>query len=345
MHSVVVEKSDREQFNELQKLWLETNSKLSHSRCPAAICGTLDSREIFIFKIYDSEKNLVAFMPFEKKRICGVTIIRPAFYELTLDFIDMTVEPSWEQIAANIFLDWVKAQPNSVLDFFMSSEASLLAQSAIEDGTFLVEARGKYFYLDLPEDFESFINGLSKSVRQDARKVLRSYENEFKFEVVEKGILGDQLSQAIDDLMYLHAQVFPKDSAMLPHKENLTKYLEKAFSDSAIFFTRAREISTGKIVATDLFAKSDATVGLIQNGRIVDPKYSKIGTWILLKTIEWSIEEKMQRLEFLFGDQEYKRRLGSGVKDAVSITYFSSQRSRYTFRIMQRLGRYIKTLR
>lgn len=345
-YQVSAELASREDYDQLQELWSGSKESISHSRVPSALVGLADSRHIHLFKIFDENQRLVAYFPYEEKTFAGIRIIRPAFYELTLDFIDMTALPEWREDVITIFLDWIRSQEKCVLNIVMSDENSSLVKKAVVEDDFLVEERGKYYYLDFPATFEDFLSNLSRSVRQQNRKLLRTYGDSMVFEMVRGNIFGDELQQAIDELMELHNIVFPKKtSAMLPHRAALIAYIEKGMTDGAVSFGRAREIATGEVVATSLYMESPGFIGLLQNGRRIDHQYDKIGTWVLLKTIEWAINENKTRLEFLLGDQEYKRRIATGVRDAVSITYFSSNKARYLFRIRQRFGRFVPSLR
>lgn len=344
-YRVDITKIERNAYPRLKNLFDGDQGKLNHSRTPACLTGAGRGRDIRLFEVYDDQDNLVVYFPFEESKFFGVTIIRPAFYELTLDFIDLTFASGWEHKGIEIFLDWVKSQKNSVVHIFMCDENSELTKQAIDDPNILVEQRGIYFKLDLPGTFEEFINGLSKSTRKSTLRKLKKFNDSMVFEVVRGKTFGDELSKTIDDFINLHRYLFPKNSAMLPHVEALCEFIEKGFTDDAVFFVRAREISSGNVIAMELMMNSATMIGLLQRGRRQDKQYRDIGNWLQLKTIEWAISEKKSRYEFLNGDQEYKRRLSTGVRDAVSLTYFSSLRAKYIFRIRQRLGRYFKNLR
>lgn len=335
----------RDDYGQLKSVWDVSDHALSNSRSPSSLVGAGTDRNIQIFKLFDEAEKLVAYFPFEEKSFLGIRIIQPAFYELTLDMIDIAVVPEWKDIAPGLFLDWLREQKNTASYLFMCNENSLIASEAKKYRDIDVEVRGKYFYLDLPESFESFLQGLSRPVRRDARKILRGYEGIVTFEVLQGDVFGDDLAHVMNEFFRLHKCIFPNNSEMLPHRKELSHYIEKGISEGVVAFTCAREISTGELVAVDLVARSPRNIGLIQNGRRVEEEYTKVGSWLLLQTIKWSMEQDAHRFEFLLGDQEYKRRLATDVLDAVSLTHFSSHRARLTFRIRHRLGRYLKILR
>lgn len=344
-HSIEVTDAVRDDFDLLRAVWESSNDILHHSRGPGVICGNADVRKAKIWKLFDDQNNLVAYFPYETKRWCGINILEPYLSELTLDFIDLSVSPEWKEYAYQIFCDWIITQPKTVVYFFMLSEESALVKAALEEQLFRVEPRGTYFNIDLPDSLDSFIHALGKSTRSKMRRALKKHEETARFEVVTSQALGDEVNECFDDLVRLHLKLFPTGSLMIPHKEELFNYISIASKDDSWVFFRAREISTGEVIANELYMLSPRAVGLYQGGRSVDPQHSNIGNWMLLKCIEWAIENGKERFEFLFGDQDYKKRLATEQLDAVSITYFSSQRARYTFRIRQRLGRYIPALR
>ncbi len=335
----------RGDYEQIKKVWDKSDHALSNSRAPSCLIGAGEDRKIRLFKIFDEVNELVAYFPFEEKHFCGIRIIQPAFYELTLEFIDLSVIPEWRELAPEIFLDWVRAQKNTATFLFMCNENSLIASRALHSTDFLVEERGKYYFCDLPKSLEEFIEGVGRRPRREIRQALKAFDDTMNFEVVEGNVFGDKLQVIIDEFIRLHKCVFPGESAMLPHKDELIKYIENGMREGVVFFTCAREISTGELVAVDLFSRSHRYAGLIQVGRRVDQEYHKIGMWLLTRSIAWAIDNGVKRFEFQIGDQEYKKNLSTGVHDAVSVTHFSSKRARYIARIRQRLGRRFASLR
>lgn len=342
--SVSLLASTEEIYPQLSQIWQNSGESMSHSRTPLGVKYATESRNAQIVCIYEGDE-LIAYIPIEIYKFFGISIIRPAYYELTLDFIDIEALKGKYKLAAQAFLEWVKQQPSVVLDFFMCSENALLAKTASDDPQFLVIARGTYLASELPESFEKFLATLSRSTRQDSRRTLRTYEDNLRFDVVESPSTEEEFNDALDNLFRLHKVVFPTASTMLIHKSNLTKYFHEAFNDGAIVFSQARNKSNNEVVATNVYARSKGSLGLINNGRQTEPEYAKVGSWVLLKSIEWAIDNNIHRFEYFFGDQEYKRRLSCSSADAVSINYFSSSRARYLFRIRQRLGRRFSFLR
>ena len=334
----------RSDYEELKKIWVSSKPGLAHSNSPACLVDELVDRKINLFKVFD-EGTLVAYFPFETTSFFGINIITPAYGELTLDFIDICCDEEIEEDIVKVLIDWIKSLKNSVVYLFMLDENSTLVKRAVEDSLLKVEARGKYFRLNLPTTKEELVSAFSKSSKKSFSRQLKKFEGQMKFEVVRGDVLGDELENAIDDLVRLHKIVFPHDSAMLPHLEALKPWIRKAFADEAAFLVRAREISSGEIVATELMMETKKTIGLMQGGRKLDEQYVGVGSWLLNQTVLWAIESQKSSFEFLFGDQEYKRRLANMSREAVSITYFSSNKAQYLFKIKHRLGKSLKFLR
>lgn len=343
-YQIRVEPVARDDYRSLKTIWESQHGRLAHSSAPATLVDESVKRVIWLFKLYKNS-TLVAYFPFEVKSFLGLRIIVPAYSELTLDFIDIACEPSLEGECAQIFLEWLKEQKNCIAYLFMLDENRDLVKRAVRDPSMEVEARGKYFYTDLPSSKEEFFNSLSPSTKKSFKRQLKRFEGEMYLEIVEKNLLCDELETAISDLVLLHSELFPVGSAMLPHLEDLKPWLRKAFSDGAAFLVRTREIRTGEVVASELMIKTDTVIGLMQSGRKVDERYSGIGSWQLNSLVLWAIENGKTKFEYLFGDQEYKRRLSSGEKNAVSITYFSSTWAKFVFKIRRRLGKYFSFLR
>lgn len=344
-YKVVVSHIQRDDYDQLKSVWERAENGLSHSRAPSCLVSASDTRNIRVFKLLSSDEELVAYFPFEESKLLGLRVIRPAFYDLTLDMIDLCVVPEWKSQAADIFIDWLCAQKKTITNLFMCSATSLLAGAAANYPDVIVEKRGVYYYRELPATFEDFLGEMSASFRQSTRRVLRSFDNVVTFEVTDGNIYGDELQQIFSEFVKLHQFAFPNNSAMLPHKNELLTYVKNGISDGTIVFARAREIVSGEVVAVELCVRSHGELGLYQRGRRTDEQFNEVGSWLLAKTTEWAIAQKYKRFEFLFGDQLYKRRYASDSIDAVSLTHFSSQWARYVYRIRQRLGRRIKSLR
>lgn|GEM_PF-5130670 len=334
----------RDDYEDLLRIFTANRQGLAHSNTPACLVDELANREIVLFKAY-KDSELVGYFPFEQKSFLGINIITPAYSELTLDFINICCIAELEDEISKLLLEWLKSLKNTVAYLFMLDENSVLVQNAIEDHAFEIQSRGFYYQLSLPKTKEVLLDSFSKSRKKTFQRQLKKFEDKMKFEVVQGKILGDELEKAIADLKTLHKLVFPDDSAMLPHFESLDKWIRKAFTDGSAFFVRSREIRTGEIVATELMMKTKNSIGLMQGGRKIEEQYLGIGSWQLNQTILWAIESGIDEFEFLFGDQEYKRKLATLKRDAVSITYFSSNRAKYTFKIKHRLGKYLKFLR
>lgn len=334
----------REDFEELRLINDITTNDLTHSRTPAALVNLAKSRKIKLAKIY-SGKELIAFFPFEKRKILGVNIIRPAFYDLTLDFVDLSCKPGFEDVSIKIFFAWCEEQRNSVIDLFMCHENSLLMGFDSDMKNISKVQRGVYYYSNLPKDLDSFFDSLSKSTRKSTRRSLRKIEDRFRYEVVDKHDVAEVIEESIEEFIKLHLCRFPTGSAMIPFKDELSLWIKYAISDEAAVFTKLREYETGEVVAIDLLVQSKSSVGLLQGGRRVEKVYDGIGILLMVENIRWAIENGKTRFEYLFGDQEYKRRFSSASFGAFSITLFTSFYAKNLYRIYQRLGRYFKSLR
>lgn len=344
-YTVELVRARRDDFDELLAVWSNSKQILSHSRGPAVIAGFERDRDVTLWKLFDDDRNLVAYFPFEVKKCCGITIFQPFLKELTLDFIELSVEASWSPWAYEIFKEWIATQKNCVVDIFMSAEDSPFTETFLDDNKFKVQARGKYFFIDLPTSLDEYFASLGKSTRSKLKRAVKAHDPTIQFEVVRSNVKGDEMVDAFNDMVRLHKFLFPTGSMMLPHEAGLLKYVQTSSRDDSWIFFRGLDRSTGEVVVIDLYMNSPQAIGLYQGGRNTDKKYSGIGNWMMIKCIEWAVAEGKPRFEFLFGDQQYKKQMASGVRDAVSVTYFSSSRARYTYRIRQRLGHYIAALR
>ncbi|MFN8015308.1 MAG: GNAT family N-acetyltransferase [Acidimicrobiia bacterium] len=324
-------------LDQLIEVW-ENCSRPKHWCNPWSLMG---DNAIYLLEIF-VENKLVAYFPFNVRKFNRTKIIRPANYELTLDFIDLCVKKDFEEIAKERFVQWLLDQKNSALDIFMCSEESLIVDACKNIETILIMKRGIYYSSRLKSSLDEFIMGLSRSPRADARKVLKRYEDHLSLQIVHKEN-EEVLLDAYTELVNLHENLFKSSSAFLPHMEKMKKFIIDTSNKEIFIFFQAKDGT--KVVATNLMVISNKTIGLIQVGRLDNNSYNKVGTWLLIKSIEWAIENDFKKIEYFFGDQEYKRRFSNSKKDAVSIQYFSSVFNKYMYRIFQRLGKYFKTLR
>lgn len=338
-YRVEVKPADAKHVQELFSVWSQDHSTLSHSRSPHVLCSQYDNYSLWLWTLQDGQGKLVGYFPFEKTKKFGITVIHPAFHALTLDFIDISSLDGYEEVTSLAFYEWLHDQSTTVFDCFMLDESSRLAQGVSNFKDVDVHDRDAYHYVELPDHFEQYIAELGRSSRQRARKCLKQYSDAYTFEVVDTSSSQESQEEAITDLLRLHQHVFAENSMMVPQWEFLKQYIRRSLEEGTSLFFRAREIETGDIVGTEFYVQSHEHIGLYQRGRRVEEKYANIGTWLLVKIIEYSISVGKTRCEFLLGDQEWKRRYSNRTRRAVSVTYFSSQKVRYVYRILQRLGR------
>lgn len=156
--------------------------------------------------------------------------------------------------------------------------------------------------LDLPENYDAYLQTLSKSLRYDCRRPIEGA-------VIEKATV-DNVEESMEALFDLHAarwRVRGLPGVFFMPKMKRFQHL------AASRFARSGKLSlytmkqNGACIGALYAMRSDSTTFFYQSGFQADSKRSP-GTLLIAHAIRDSIESGDKRFDFMRGDEMYKRR-------------------------------------
>lgn len=262
-----------------------------------------DGRELEILSVWDDAGDLVGLAPMRlggrKMSLVGSTDV--------CDYSDFIVSKAHaEAVLPAVFEDLSKrCWDRLVLHSVPDGSPTLAIFPA------LAKARGWSVELtqenvcpraDLPNDWESYLNGLTKKDRHELRRKFRRLDSAGDVRFYQSA----QPDKDMDDFIRLHT-LSREDKA-----EFMTREMEAFFREAVglppagLYFLEVDGIRTAAIVRFDC---GDSRL-LYNSG--YDPKYASLSVGLLLKAwaIREAIESGMKCFDFLRGDEPYKYDLG-----------------------------------
>ncbi len=230
------------------------------------------------------------------------------------DYRDLIILPGWEEQVcgslAGYFSDgpWKHLELRGISEF---SPTSRFLPSCMQSHAFSIEQEVEEVavYLDLPNGWEAFLEGLNSKDRHELRRKMRRLEKETTFSLskVEDPLV---LSRKMEIFFDLHRKS-RKDKAefMTPEMKSYFTEIAARFQEKGWLSLTFLEIE-GKEVATFFSFEFAATEYVYNSG--YDPEFSRFSPGIVLAAlcIRQAIERKMVRFNFLRGREKYKYRLG-----------------------------------
>lgn len=184
-----------------------------------------------------------------------------------------------------------------------------LARSLAERGCWVERAPSGYCWvISLPDNWESFLQCLSKSHRNRLRRISRLFFTTSRA-VLHTVHHPDQLPRAMELLVALHRrrrrQLGQADCFVSPHFEAFHRELAPDFLAVGCLELHWLEVD-GVPVAAEYHLLGDKTIYAYQSGISPTPECPSPGEWIHLAIMRRAIEHGYQWYDFLRGDEAYK---------------------------------------
>lgn len=203
-------------------------------------------------------------------------------------------EPEVYEALTKLFTTW-----KPVLDLHQISERFVrFEEPGLENATCLV--------VDLPDDYETYLGKLSKSLRYDVRKLDKKLFAEGKARIFEP----EDLNEGLDILFEQHRKRWKSrglPGAFLGKTERFHRAWASIAKEREWLRLRILEHEGKPIGAIYAMTFNDACY-YYQAG--FDPEYSALspGTLLVAHTIREAIAEGVRKFDFCRGDEPYKRR-------------------------------------
>ena len=234
----------------------------------------------------------------------------------TCDYQDILIaDDVTAQFAITKFLEWANGQKMGYSFYFhkLASMGKLhraLVEADVPPSGGLVFF--KFFapcpYVSIEGGLDDYLAQLSRKTRQDCRRTLKRFDSEAPDAKVDisRGhrICVDHLKEGAE----FHIQNFRKDGTSPFCDERLLKMLGEVCSDDDLGVQFATLKNQGDLLAIDFgFARRGRYFGYLT---AFDPAYRKLapGKCLLLQRVDtWAGEDQIEVLDFLSGDESYKR--------------------------------------
>jgi CelD/BcsL family acetyltransferase involved in cellulose biosynthesis len=164
---------------------------------------------------------------------------------------------------------------------------------------------GRYPYLELPPSWDAYLSGLSSHARHAVRHKERKLFREHGVVVTDYG--SDRLEEGLHHLQRLHTVRWGGGGAFRdPAWERLHRRFAASMAERSLLWLVTLDLDGTPAAAWYGFAQRD-TLYHYQNGRDVRFERERVGTVLTALMIRRAIERGFRRLDFLRGEEAYKR--------------------------------------
>jgi CelD/BcsL family acetyltransferase involved in cellulose biosynthesis len=230
------------------------------------------------------------------------------------DYMDFTVASGYEKEFYNALLDNLQKRGITELDLRClrpeSTVLSHLVETAQErNGVCSFELDGVSLEMDLPDDWNEYLNSLIGKQRHEIRRKLRRLHEEADVNLL---VMEDpaQIAEHLDAFLKMFRESRSDKAAFMdPRMESFFRSMIRAMSEEGVlrlFVLRLSDSSAAAAVCFDY----QQTMYLYNSG--YDPRYASLSAGLLCKilSIKHSIELGRKKYDFLKGAEPYKYRLG-----------------------------------
>lgn len=231
------------------------------------------------------------------------------------DYLDFIVSPGEEEPFFNCLLDYLTREGIKRLDLRPlrpDSAALLLADLALKRGCRVQCSKvGLSLELELPQEWEQYLAGLSKKQRHEVRRKLRRLEQSGEVSYrVWQGAENGSLDRMMDLFCELFRASSPQKAAFLtPERELFFRTLAGSTARLGLLRLGFLELD-GRLAAAVFCFSYNGSLYLYNSG--FDPGLGALSVGLAAKvySIRYAIEAGLQRYDFLSGGERYKHHLG-----------------------------------
>jgi CelD/BcsL family acetyltransferase involved in cellulose biosynthesis len=254
--------------------------------------------------------NLIGVAP---RSVSGVTASFVGCADVC-DYMDFAVVPGFEKEFYGALLDDLSRRGVAELDLRCvrpeSTALSHLVETALNrDGACVIEPDGISLEMELPGDWNEYLNMLTGKQRHEIRRKLRRLreKGEMRFLVMENSA---EITETFDAFLKMFRESRPDKAAFMnPQMESFFRSMMRAMSEEGALRLFILKLN-GLIAAAALCFDYRDTMYLYNSG--FDPRYRSLSVGLLCKilSIEHSIKIRRKKYDFLKGVEPYKHYLG-----------------------------------
>lgn len=230
------------------------------------------------------------------------------------DYLDFSVTPGYEEKFYRALLDDLAERHVTELDLrCLRPESTILSHltEAAEKrgGKCFFEQDGVSLEMDLPDEWNDYLDMLDGKQRHEIRRKLRRLheEAEVRFLALEDSV---EIAEQLDAFLKMFRESRRDKAAFMnPQMESFFRSMIQALSEEGALRLFILVLNDSPAAAALCFDYRD-TVYLYNSG--YDPRYSPLSAGLLCKilSIKHSIEISRKRYDFLKGAEPYKYQLG-----------------------------------
>jgi CelD/BcsL family acetyltransferase involved in cellulose biosynthesis len=241
--------------------------------------------------------------------------------DLTCDYQDIIARNDEEVVSSlGLVMDWLGSEARRSYFRFdrISSEGALFRAlhgptGRPDDSIVFQKCSAPCPYVDLQGGLDGYLGSLPRKIRQDLRHSLNRLEKEAP---VSRVVRLNDFSIRVDDLINaadFHIEHFRKEGGSPFCDERLVELFGRIAKDPDVGLQISFLADQGDLLAVDF--------GFVRGGRYYgylttyDPAFSRLapGKCLLLKRIDgWVREDGVQTLDFLAGNEAYKKSFTGG---------------------------------
>lgn len=174
-------------------------------------------------------------------------------------------------------------------------------------------------YLDLPADWDRYLDTLTATRRQTVRRKERQLARQHAFTVTD--YTGDRIEQGLTHLFSLHARRWDTGALADPSIQRLHRRFGAELASRGNLWLSTLDVAGEPVAAWYGWSWRD-TVYFYQSGR--DPSWERhsVGLVLMATMIRRAIQRGYRRFDFLRGADSYKRQWTATERSSEEITVF-----------------------
>lgn len=251
-------------------------------------------------------------------------------YKAAPDHLDFIVDADYEQIIVPALLRGLTQQDSPyILNLSGLASESTLARRIQNQAGYRFISKEVCPYIELPEDWQSFKNTLSKNLRKDLEYNNRRLEKLYPEKVLFSQVSDEkEVESALGSLFRLHMDVrkahgdtgaFGDERMRKFHRRVASNFLKNDWL--RLYCLRVGE----KVIALIYCFQYNNVLSFYTSGYDLSWRKYSPGNQIIAYSIRRAIEEKASKYDFLRGDESYKYRWADKERININIEFSTSK--------------------
>lgn len=275
------------------------------------LAGTAGPRPSFLLVVQNEQ--LLGGLALEEARRLGVPCLRMmGAGPLCPDHMDLLAAPGQEEAVVKAIRRWLSRPGSRLLDFEGVVSGSML--STATPGIVRRESIAVAPWTPIPADGKAYMDARPALFRRNLRRATARLA---AAGATHRANRGTTAIARLDVLRRLHDAQWGKRSNFLPSFERFAAscHLAADFDEIAV-----HELIAGQTIVAILVAFEVAQrLSLYQSARLTDNRWREASTVLLAAVISDACEREFTEVDFLRGDEPYKRNFASDRREVVQL--------------------------